>query len=159
MKINSVFLFMLWGLQHLLNTPWAYISTSYQSYCNQHGYSLFLGEGGHICTFSNSPLGYFIIAHYNKLVYKPTSGSRLEPNLNPAAQHFTTACPFSGEADTKTDSPSNSSLSVSFLHGGSLHVVLTPQGLRLAFYWDWIGCFWLKMSSWVSIMLWDEYHM
>lgn len=77
---------MLWGLQHLLNTPWAYISTSYQSYCNQHGYSLSLGVGRHICTFPNSPLGYFISAHYNKLVYKPTSASRLEPNLNPARQ-------------------------------------------------------------------------
>lgn len=37
----------------------------YCSYCNQHGPSLLLCERGHIC--SKPPLGYFTVAHYNKL--------------------------------------------------------------------------------------------
>lgn len=58
--------------------------------------------------------------------------SRLEPNLHPAAQFSTSVCPLSGETNTKTDSPSNSSFTVLFLHEGWFLAALTPYSLRLA---------------------------
>lgn len=58
--------------------------------------------------------------------------SRLEPNLHPAAQFSTSVCPLSGETNTKTDSPSNSSFTVLFLHEGWFVAALTPHSLRLA---------------------------
>lgn len=52
-----------------------------------------LGKWGHSCTFSTSPLGYFIIRQSND-TQPPTADLRPQPRLHPGAEELGNPCLF-----------------------------------------------------------------
>lgn len=94
-------------------------------------------------TSAPSPLGYFTVAHYNKLsICQPQAPDyRAKPAPCGAILNQRLSSLWR-DKQRLTVLSSLPAVSFFFLYEGST-LVLTPQGLRLAFYWGWIGCVWL----------------